>query len=817
MPPSLTTHETDCARPRRPAASPPKDPGAVAGWDAFLNEARDLVHAPAKRNGEAGSSAADGLAALLAARFGFARAPRINRGGRVPAKSAMDARAGAWLDGWRFVRSDAEADPARRRLGPEAMARFHEAFAGGLGCVYTATGEVRFIARRALAEHLSRPHSEIPAVPRKKAFALLGARGDVLPVVAGGLTASERRAARARLRALRALDPACGAGAFLLGLLGELVRIGSAIGMGSPAAIAARALRENLFGVDIDPGAVEVAGGRLSLAARGRQPNLIAGDALALDWARAFPTLDTTSPAVQSAGRGGEGHFDLVLGNPPYLRQELIDSHPRLGPGAKGAAQAQVRRHWGRTLRISRRADLYVYFFLEGIRLLRPGGTLALLTSHAWLDLDYGAALRAFLLEEADLPLIAQSDYPSFRQASVNTVITIAVRRGPGGGEGETRARRAGSVGFARICDPFLRAAENPLFSALDARRDTEQKRLRLRLGAREALAPPTPGAPSPRWGARWLRGPSVFLRALARSAGRTVALADVADVVFGLKSGCNDFFYLEDAGPAEARGARGAPDLRWCRSRLDGKRYLIEARYLSPIVTTLKEVAGLVVRPDDLPRRVLAIPSRANLASARVTAYLRIGEQAGVHRRASVAARDPWFSLAPPRGAFLIPRRIGERMPVARSEGTAFDNNLFGITPRTGIDPVALHAVMNATITRLCLELEARELTGAQAVVDTNVYLVKAIPVPRPDLLLARKDELAHLLNALLSRSARSIFDELGAEDRNALDALVLSLWGLPAREVAALQEALADLVSRRLARVARGAGTGQAGGGWV
>ena len=149
----------------------------------------------------------------------------------------------------------------------------------------------------------------------------------------------------------------------------------------------------------------------------------------------------------------------------------------------------------------------------------------------------------------------------------------------------------------------------------------------------------------------------------------------------------------------------------------------------------------------------------------------------AGVHRRASVAARDPWFVLAPPRGAFLIPRRIGERMPVARSDGTAFDNNLFGITPRAGIDPVALHAVMNATITRLCLELEARELTGAQAVVDTNVYLVKAIPVPRPDLLLARKDELARLLNPLVSRSARSIFDVNKAQQRHLASAYVVSV----------------------------------------
>jgi hypothetical protein len=110
----------------------------------------------------------------------------------------------------------------------------------------------------------------------------------------------------------------------------------------------------------------------------------------------------------------------------------------------------------------------------------------------------------------------------------------------------------------------------------------------------------------------------------------------------------------------------------------------------------------------------------------------------------------------------------------------------------------------LNATITRLHVELGARDLTGAQAVADTNVYLVKELPVPRPDLLRAKADDLSHALADLAARRARSIFDELGARDRGALDARVLSLWGIPGREVAAVQEAVADLVRRRLAKAA-------------
>ncbi|MDP3940121.1 MAG: Eco57I restriction-modification methylase domain-containing protein [Deltaproteobacteria bacterium] len=791
---------------RAPAPPAPIRPGhrssaeaGEAAWTAFLAEARAALQASGHQNGKNGKDVAERFAASLAARFGASpgSARRNRRARAVPAEDDRHVR--VWLGGWIFVRHDASADPAARRLGPEAMARFHEAFAGGLGCVYTALGEVRFMARRALLEHLAGPHPALPALPRAKAAALLGAHPEKIAALAARLSLAERRGAAARLRALRLLDPGCGAGAFLVGCLEELVRLGTALGMGAPGAIAAQAVTENLFGVDVDPGAVEVTRGRLALAAPGATPNLAAGDALALRWLHEFPRLFEAGAVRGSTGPGatGEGSFDVVIGNPPYVRQELIRSHE---------LPAALRRR-ARALGLSQRADLYVYFFLEGLRLLRPGGTLALLTSHAWLDLDYGAALRTILLEQADLSLI-ESDHRSFRGASVNTVVTLARRRAPGNGSSTKAAPGDGApVRFATLRVPFARAAEGPLFRALDGRREVETPALRLRLAARDALLPAAPRDPVPRWGGLWLRGPAVIFRARAASAGRTVALGEIAEVVFGLKTGCNAFFHLEDEGPADGDDGKGANGLRRVRSRLDGRSHVIETAYLRPIVTTLKEVSGLAVARDTLRRRVLVIPPGAELAGARVADYLRAGERHGVHRLASVASRAPWYALAPPRGDFLIPRRIGARMPVARAGGVAFDNNLFGITPRAGVPPDALHAVLNATITRLCVELEGRDLTGAQAVVDTNVYLVKAVPVPRLDLIRVQAEPLSRLVRALALRPSRSIFDERGARDRNALDALVLSLWGLPAREVNAVQEAVAGLVARRLAKAAGGA----------
>jgi hypothetical protein len=275
--------------------------------------------------------------------------------------------------------------------------------------------------------------------------------------------------------------------------------------------------------------------------------------------------------------------------------------------------------------------------------------------------------------------------------------------------------------------------------------------------------------------------------------------------VVFGLKTGCNDFFYLADEGPAPDDPAR----LSLCRSRLSGEQHRIETRFLVPVVTTLKEIERLEVEPDRLRRRLLAIPAAVDLRGTCAEAYVRLAERRGVHRLPSVASRRPWYAVTPPAGALLLPRRIGERMPVARSRGVAFDNNLFGITPRPDVPIEALQAVLNATITRLEVELGARELTGAQAVADTNVYLVKALPVPRADLLRARADALARALAPIAARPAGSIFTEAGRPDRLTLDALVLALRGLPEGEAQAVQEALRALVKRRLARADVGPGS--------
>lgn len=84
---------------------------------------------------------------------------------------------------------------------------------------------------------------------------------------------------------------------------------------------------------------------------------------------------------------GARGGFDAVVGNPPYVRQE------QLAP-IKPYLQSAFPETYSGT------ADLFVYFFHQGVRLLREDGLLGYIASNSWLRANYATPLRAFMREQ---------------------------------------------------------------------------------------------------------------------------------------------------------------------------------------------------------------------------------------------------------------------------------------------------------------------------------------------------------------------------------------------------------------------------------
>ena len=210
---------------------------------------------------------------------------------------------------------------------------------------------------------------------------------------------------RDRIAKLRIVDPACGSGVFLVmafdWLKAELMRCNSALerlGEGALFEPDSEILTHNLFGVDVNEESVEIA--KLSLwiktARHGKvldslDDNFRVGDSLIEDSSYAYRNHGFV---WKEAFRDifAEGGFDIVLGNPPYVRMELLKD---LKPWLQKRFEV-----------VSDRADLYAYFFERGVKLLKPGGRLGYISSSSFFKTGSGEPLRNFLLSTAALETI---------------------------------------------------------------------------------------------------------------------------------------------------------------------------------------------------------------------------------------------------------------------------------------------------------------------------------------------------------------------------------------------------------------------------
>jgi adenine-specific DNA-methyltransferase len=111
-----------------------------------------------------------------------------------------------------------------------------------------------------------------------------------------------------------------------------------------------------------------------------------------------------------------EGGFDVIIGNPPYVRQET------LGEEFKAYAKQNFETYAGT-------ADLYIYFIEQAHKLLKPGGYFGMIVSNKWMRSNYGKALREFLKRESQLvEIIDFGELPVFGDVLAYPVIIITQR-----------------------------------------------------------------------------------------------------------------------------------------------------------------------------------------------------------------------------------------------------------------------------------------------------------------------------------------------------------------------------------------------------
>jgi SAM-dependent methyltransferase len=620
-------------------------------------------------------------------------------------------------------------------------------------------------------------------------------------------------------------DPSCGDGRLLEQSL-EIKRR-----LGQPARRSRRKLAQELFGIDRSASAIKLAT-RSGVRA-------VAAD---------FFDIEPGESFIESANLPDK--FDAIIGNPPYIRQEIM------GAGDKRRVEKRLAQdrnnspeiHWPRW---SGRSDIYVYFFAHAIRFLKPGGRLVFLTASSWLDAGYGAALREFLLRNFRIIAVIESAKESFfADASINTAITVVAR------ESDAARREAALARFVQLLAPLdemlksdgdavrlARSIESIDASVADSKRRIRVIRQADLISEQSAASPKT----SRGWG-KYLRADDIFFRAIDRGSARLRELAELARVRFGVKTGANEFFYVKgqqtnkEKTQSEKNNLLALGDVASVRRGLTtganeffylnkvtpratgntmvesatGARRAIESRFLSPVVFSLKEISGVLLERGDTKKLFFnCSAAREELAGTKALDYILSGERAGFNHRPSCAARAEWYKAA--RGMepapLIFPSKIGERWVVALNQACVFeDKKLYGIFPNKGVSKLLLAALLNSTWARYYAEITCRQMTGAQAIADIDVAVAERIMIPDPRNMPARiKRDIQAALKRIALRPTLSIFEEIKLADRRRLDELTLEAIGFANRSerktaLEQLYEAIAKLVRARIEKTKAG-----------
>jgi len=520
--------------------------------------------------------------------------------------------------------------------------------------------------------------------------------------------------------------------------------------------------------------------------------------------------------------------FDCVVGNPPYTRQEEIADMVGQEIGYKerlidkALYKIGPRTEENKLAEIPKRAGIHAYFFVHGFKFLHEGGRFGFIVSNSWLDVDYGKGLQEFFLKNYKIITIIESKIERwFEDADINTCIVILEKCTT-----SKKERDENLVRFVQLKKPlrhFIPAAEN-MWEKQVKRLEEIDKLIKTILGHADYYENEElrifPKIQSELWeegfdletqryiGAKWgkyLRAPEIFFKILEKGKDKLVPLKEVAEVRFGIKTGANEFFYLTE----EEIKRRKIEREFWMHKDEKGKwvpNYVIK----SP-----RECKSIVVKPEDLKYRVLMIhKDKKDLKGTNILRYIEWGERKGFHKRPTCASRIRWYELEERRGSILWSRIHNIHHRIFLNNWKVFVADTFSeFNVKKSQYTNSLCAIFNSYLTALVKELWGRVVLGQGALSSLEIDIItlpiiNPLKIPKFQIL-----KLGKILDKMSHCPIGSVFEEIGTSvpkevslnkiksDRRELDKIIMGeILGLTDEEQLEVYRAVIDLVKSRI-----------------
>ncbi|HEU0143877.1 MAG TPA: N-6 DNA methylase, partial [Nitrososphaera sp.] len=322
---------------------------------------------------------------------------------------------------------------------------------------------------------------------------------------------------------------------------------------------------------------------------------------------------------------------DAVVGNPPYVRRTYLNNVDQI------RRSVIVHEPEGK-IDLSRLTDLYVYFLLRAIPILKPGGRLAVITADPWLNTTYGGAFKKYLQDHFVIESLVSLDRRVFdANVSVKPVLVLATKN--------TAAHIAKSIRFIRLKNGL---PINDLQFFLNNPRKKKPGDVLIRKIKRQELNATEP------WG-KYFKAPDMCKELADHKL--MISMADLAETRIGIQTLAKEFFVLT---PEKATKAQ------------------IESEFLEPMAQSIKYNYAPTIEVGENPFLYCfhCSKSKEELRGTKALAYILQAETSevpvrgkdttvmGFHNKERInkANRTYWYDLKTDlerrgRAEILIPR----------------------------------------------------------------------------------------------------------------------------------------------------------------
>jgi type I restriction-modification system DNA methylase subunit len=600
---------------------------------------------------------------------------------------------------------------------------------------------------------------------------------------------------------IHVLDPACGSGSFLIGAYQYLlnwhrdwyVKDGTekwakgknqALYQGQggdwrlTTAERKRILLNNIYGVDIDSQAVEVT--KLSLLLKVLEgeneesitqqlkmfheralpdlgsnikcgnsligPDFYEGEQLSLmdtDEKLRINAFDWKAEFKEIMDAGG---FDAVIGNPPYVRQEI------LGDSFKEYAAAHYKVYHGV-------GDLYTYFIERGVGLLKNGGMFSYIVANKWMRANYGEPLRRWLQDKGLMEIIDFGDLPVFSEA---TTYPCILRLQKGAANSTFSVTQVESLEFQ------------------DLQKYVEGKQFSVRIGNLDNTG----------WSLS-NEETSALLNRL-RTIGIPLGKYVQGKIYYGIKTGLNEAFVINEEKRREliARDKKSADLIKPFLAGRDIKRYQQPVHH-NYIIFTRRGID--IKRYPAIERHLSEFREQLEPRPAIKKGKEWAGRKPGSYKWYEIQdAVDYYKEFEKPK--ILWPEIAGSARFTFDDKRLYVNNKLFLIPS----DDLFLLGLLNSSLLRLFIHNNCTGLQGDSY--NFSSIFVERTPImatPEPPM----KEHICGLVRTMLDRNReaaaartnqeRTTFQrQIDATDKQ-IDALVYELYGLTEEEIKVVEQA--------------------------